>query len=151
MTEPASRAAWWIDLAFDRDAARGADLTSYDLGSAVANLRGVVLAGRFRFAEAERVFREVWASPTAPRGRRAVAGLALAAYLPPATDDGPAHPHRFLDDVRRLTDQVFEPLARNAVLLLLSDLSAHHDAEPTRRYPLHERLAHSPSVLAAFW
>lgn len=61
-----------------------AELVSYDLRAAVANLRGVVLAGQSRFDEAETVFREVWSSPTSPRNRRAVAGLALAACVPPS-------------------------------------------------------------------
>jgi hypothetical protein len=52
------------------------EIVSYDLRAAVANLRGVVLAGQDRFDEADSVFREVWSSPASPRNRRAVAGPA---------------------------------------------------------------------------
>ncbi|MEU0643236.1 ATP-binding protein [Streptomyces umbrinus] len=135
-----------------------AELVSYDLRAAVANLRGVVLAGQARFDEAETVFREVWSSPTSPRNRRAVAGLALAACVPPSRPESRERPGSsegadlsgILGEVGRLTDLLVEPLTRNALGCLLADLTERRRAEPTRRHPLHERLSDSPSVLAAF-
>ncbi|WP_326727395.1 ATP-binding protein [Streptomyces phaeochromogenes] len=141
-----------------------AELVSYDLRAAVANLRGVVLAGQDRFDEAETVFREVWSSPTSPRNRKAVAGLALAACVPPSCPESPASPgspgspgspegadlRGILVEVGRLTDLLVEPLTRNALGSLLADITERRQAAPTRRHPLHERLSASPSVLAAF-
>lgn len=135
-----------------------AELVSYDLRAAVANLRGVVLAGQARFDEAETVFREVWSSPTSPRNRRAVAGLALAACVPPSRPESRERPGSsegadlsgILGEVGRLTDLLVEPLTRNALGCLLADLTERRRAEPTRRHPLHERLSGSSSVLAAF-
>ncbi|WP_089106268.1 AfsR/SARP family transcriptional regulator [Streptomyces hyaluromycini] len=129
------------------------ELVSYDLGAAVANLRGVVLAGQSRFDEAEAVFREVWSSPTSPRNRKAVAGLALVACVPPSHPEpaGGADRHEILLEVGRLTDLLMEPLTRKAVGCLLADVTEGRQAVPTRGHPLHERLSGSPSVLAAFW
>ncbi|WP_405571482.1 hypothetical protein OG418_41670 [Streptomyces phaeochromogenes] len=138
-----------------------AELVSYDLRAAVANLRGVVLAGQDRFDEAETVFREVWSSPTSPRNRKAVAGLALAACVPPSCPESPGSPgspgspegadlRGILVEVGRLTDLLVEPLTRNALGSLLADITERRQAAPTRRHPLHERLSGSPSVLAAF-
>ncbi|MFD3309081.1 hypothetical protein [Streptomyces sp. NPDC058694] len=132
-----------------------AELMSYDLGAAVANLRGVVLAGQSRFDEAETVFREVWSAPASPRNRRAVAGLALAACVPPPHPESPESPesadlHGILGEAGRLTGLLVEPLTRNALGGLLTDITQRRQAEPGRRYPLHERLSGSPSVLAAF-
>lgn len=131
------------------------ELFSYDLRAAVANLRGVVLAGQARFAEAETVFREVWSSPTSPRNRKAVAGLALAACVPSSRPESPVSPEgadlrEILGEVGRVTDLLVEPLTRNALGCLLADITEWRLAVPTRRYPLHERLSGSPSVLAAF-
>ncbi|MFI6274143.1 hypothetical protein [Streptomyces sp. NPDC050988] len=128
------------------------ELISYDLRAAVANLRGVVLAGQSRFAEAETVFREVWSSPTSPRNRRAVAGLALAACVPPSRQESPegADLRGILGEAGRLADLLVEPLTRNALGRLLADITEWRQVEPTRRHPLHERLSGSPSVLAAF-
>ncbi|KUN06177.1 hypothetical protein AQI95_14885 [Streptomyces yokosukanensis] len=129
------------------------ELISYDLRAAVANLRGVVLAGQSRFGEAETVFREVWSSPTSPRNRKAVAGLALTACVAPSHTERVegADLHGILVEVGRLADLLMEPLTRNAVGSLLADITERRHAVPTRRYPLHERLSGSPSVLAAFW
>ncbi|MCX4911140.1 BTAD domain-containing putative transcriptional regulator [Streptomyces sp. NBC_00878] len=129
-----------------------AELISYDLGAAVANLRGVVLVGQSRFDEAETVFREVWSSSTSPRNRKAVAGVGLAACVPPSHTERAegADPHEILLAVGHLTDQVMEPLTRNAVSCLLADITERPHTVPARRYPLHERLSVSPSVLAAF-
>ncbi|MFD4503578.1 BTAD domain-containing putative transcriptional regulator [Streptomyces sp. NPDC058457] len=130
-----------------------AELVSYDLKAAVANLRGVVLAGQSRFDEAEAVFREVWSSPAFPRNRRAVAGLGLAACVPPSRPEhaGGADPHEILLEVGRLTDLLTEPLTRKAVGCFLADITEGRHAVPAGGHPLHERLAGSPSVLAAFW
>ncbi|MFD3373524.1 MULTISPECIES: hypothetical protein [unclassified Streptomyces] len=132
-----------------------AELISYDLRAAVANLRGVVLAGQSRFDEAETVFREVWSAPASPRNRRAVAGLALTACVPPSDPESPESPesadlHGILGEAGRLTGLLVEPLTRNALGGLLTDITQRRQAEPGRRYPLHERLSGSPSVLAAF-
>jgi predicted ATPase/DNA-binding SARP family transcriptional activator len=128
------------------------ELVSYDLRAAVANLRGVVLAGQARYGEAESVFREVWSAPTSPRNRKAVAGLGLAACLPPSHPESPegADLSGVLGEVGRVTDLLVEPLTRNALGCLLADITEWRRAVPTRRYPLHERLSGSPSVLAAF-
>ena len=131
------------------------ELVSYDLRAAVANLRGVVLAGQAHFDEAETVFREVWSSPTSPRNRKAVAGLALAACVPSSRPESPASPEDtdlrgILGEVGRVTDLLVEPLTRDALGCLLADITEWRLAVPTRRYPLHERLSGSPSVLAAF-
>ncbi|MFD8814430.1 ATP-binding protein, partial [Streptomyces sp. NPDC059627] len=116
-----------------------ADLVSYDLRAAVANLRGLALAGQCRLDEAERLFREVWSSRTAPRSRRAVAGIGLASCAPS---------DRVLRAVDELLDGLADPPTRGAVGLLLAE--AGLPGRAPRGYVLHERLARSPSVLAAF-
>jgi len=128
------------------------ELLSYDLRAAVGNLRGVVLASQARFDEAETVFREVWSSPTSPRNRKAVAGLALAACVPPTRPESAegADLREILGEVGRMTDLLVEPLTRNALGCLLADITEWRQAVATRRHPLRERLPGSPSVLAAF-
>ncbi|MFJ3494363.1 AfsR/SARP family transcriptional regulator [Streptomyces sp. NPDC086091] len=118
-----------------------ADVVSSDLAGAAAVLRGVLLLARSRTEAAEAAFREVAGSPAAPHLRRSVAALALAA----CGSDGDG-----LAEVRRSTGPIIEPRARVAVTLLLDEAEEHRRAEPGRPYPLHERLAVSPSVLAAF-
>ncbi|MFH8640259.1 AfsR/SARP family transcriptional regulator [Streptomyces goshikiensis] len=122
-----------------------AEVISYDLAYAGANLRAVVLAARSRFTEAAAALREVASAEAAPRHRRAVASLALTV----CGDGGPADGER-LADGRREAAAIIEPLARDAVGLLLAEATERGSTEPGRRYALHERLARSPSVRAAF-
>ncbi|MEV6174233.1 BTAD domain-containing putative transcriptional regulator [Streptomyces sp. NPDC051954] len=126
------------------------ELISYDLRSAVANLRGVILACQARFHEAETVFREVWSAPTSPRNRRAVAGLGLASCAAPPGTETAADLRGVLYEVGQLTGLLMEPRTRTAVDSLLDEISEHRRAVPARRFALHERLSGSPSVLAAF-
>ncbi|KOU42271.1 hypothetical protein ADK55_25065 [Streptomyces sp. WM4235] len=122
-----------------------AEVISYDLAYAGANLRAVILAARSRFTEAAAALREVASAEVAPRHRRAVASLALTI----CGEGGPADGER-LADGRREAAAIIEPLARDAVGLLLAEATEWGSPEPGRRYALHERLARSPSVRAAF-
>ncbi|MFJ1709226.1 hypothetical protein [Kitasatospora sp. NPDC088346] len=121
-----------------------AEVISYDLAHAGANLRAVVLAARSRSAEATTALQEVVDSATVPRHRRALAFLALTV----CGSGGPVDEGR-LAGARRETAGITEPLAREAVGRLLAEVAEWRRTAPGRRYPLHERLTRSPSVLAA--
>ncbi|MFH8470204.1 BTAD domain-containing putative transcriptional regulator [Streptomyces sp. NPDC017991] len=135
-----------------------AALSADDIKSAADNLRGVLAAFHNRFAEAEGIFRAVWDSPSAPPNRKAVAGLGLALHTTGhsagnsgAENSGTEVSKRWLRlaaDTHRL---LLEPLARDAVGLLVTDLEAGHEDGTAGSHRLHERMSGTPSVLAAFY
>ncbi|MEV0036459.1 BTAD domain-containing putative transcriptional regulator [Streptomyces sp. NPDC050804] len=129
-----------------------AELSADDLESAASNLRGILAAYHYRFVEAEDIFRTVWESERTPLNRKAVAGLGLAAHSASGSDGDAGEDTsrvwlRRTGDVHRL---LLDPLARDAVGLVLTELSEHSRTRPGEAYRLHERLSCGPSVLAAF-
>jgi hypothetical protein len=141
------------------DVSRLADeLSADDLRAAVANLRGVLAVRDGRFADAERIFRDVWSCPAAPPDRRAVSlvGLAVVATFGPQSPTAPDDARAWIDRGRQTHAGLREPLARHAVGVLLDRLDAHHwghrpgTNRPDGTNQACDWFADSPSVLAAF-
>jgi hypothetical protein len=110
------------------------DLSSDDLHAGEANLRAVLALRESRRDDAQTGFRHVWESSTAPRDRRAVAALGLAALT--STSEAQVR----VDQARGLQERLLEPLGRRAVAVLLQ---RPHDRFATA-------LLDGPSVRAAF-
>ncbi|MFJ3492202.1 BTAD domain-containing putative transcriptional regulator [Streptomyces sp. NPDC086091] len=122
-------------------------LSSTNLRTAVGNLRALCALLTGDVSAASSGFAAVRADTDAPLTRLAVAELGAACCARIGATEPPAS----LETAERMRNQLLEPLSRRAVGHLLADWTTPA-ADGTVPAPDHlaRRLAHTPSVLAAF-